>query len=62
MEDSKLECKKNTDVKMSTSFKSTKRAPKTQTTALWQMVKGMEEISKRLASNRRRKAMKDWLP
>ena len=42
----KLERKENTDVKMSTSFKSTKRAPKTQTAALWQMVKGMEEISK----------------
>ena len=35
-----------TDVNMSTSFKSTKRAPKTQTAAMWQMVKGMEEISK----------------
>ena len=45
-EDKKLKRKENTDVKMSTSFKSTKRAPKTQTAALWQMVKGMEEISK----------------
>ena len=46
VEDRKRERKENTDVKMSTSFKSTKRAPKTQTAALWQMVKGMEEISK----------------
>ncbi|CAB3980690.1 Hypothetical predicted protein [Paramuricea clavata] len=43
----KLKVKENTDVKACSSFKSKKKAPKTQTAAMWQMVKGMEEISKR---------------
>ena len=43
-----LKVKESTDVKACASFKSKKKAPKTQTAAMWQMVKGMEEISKQL--------------
>ena len=44
--DTVLRGKESTDVKASATSKSKKRAPKTQTAALFQMVKGMEEMSK----------------